>query len=410
MKKWHLYTSLILLASSVVLGSWRSQSKVSKNEGLNEVQIIEPDNQKVRDDVILISINSEAQESMGSIKLVVAGTYGTSVLKPTEKKAKWYFEIPPSISRRAGVIDWKLVDDQKIIQSGQFQLTSMTQNVGQLENYLGPRSIVASERDYTMLVAIPTDTLDNLLPDDTQLFMNHQFKSQIIKSPTKLKNGFAWQRIAAPLNTGRITVGSTLQNISSKELVADVFPDVAVDFKITVDQDHNYADGNAITTFKSSQITDKHGNIMTDGTLVEFFMNDEYGNYWQTMGSTINGYAFAKAIHPQTPATWNVRAVIQGIAESPELNVTYNSVIDSIPVRLQKEKNIIVGPLTSYLGQIIPDGVQVSIEVDGIKHNQLTENGMVKTTLEGKLDLDETISITALGVTRTFKIGSLENE
>ena len=410
MKNWHLYIGLILLSCSVVLGSWKSKLEVSKNEGFNEIRILEPDNQVVRDDVILISINSEAHKSMGSIKLVVAGTYGTSVLKPTEKKAKWYFEIPPSISRRTGVIDWNLVDDQKVLQSGQFQLTSLTQKLGQLENYLGPHSIVASERDYTMVVAIPTDSLDNLLPDGTTLSLNYQFKNEIVRSPARLNHGFAFQRIPAPLSTGRITVGSTLQNISSKELVADVFPDIAVDFQITVDQDHNYADGNAITTFKSSQITDMHGNIMTDGTLVEFFMGDEYGNYWQTMGSTINGYAFAKALHPQIPATWNVRAVIHGIAESPELNVTYKSVIDSIPVRLQKEKTLIVGPLTSYLGQIIPDGVQVSIEIDGIKHNLLTESGMVKIVHEGKLDLDETINITALGVTKTSKIGSLENE
>ncbi len=412
MKKGYLYICLfLLLVFGMLVSSWHVQTSEPKAQNSISIDIEAPLDQEVHPDGFTILIHSKELSDTETVKLVVSGTYGTTILQPEKSGERWVFSIPPAISTRAGMVEWRLVQHQKTVQSGEFELMPTVKNLGKLENYLGPRSIVASERDYTMQIAIPTDSLDNMLPDRTQLSLNHQFKNQITKTPASLKNGFAWQRIQAPLTTGRITVSSTLQNISSKELVADVFPDVAIDFQIIVDQNHTYADGNEITTFKTSRITDKHGNVMTDGTLVQFFMSDASGTQWQTMGSTINGYAFAKAIHPQTPTTWQVKAVIQGIAESPDLEVTFKSVIEEIPVRLQKDKTLIVGPLTSYLGQIIPDGVQVTIDIEGKNHVLLTENGIVKLPpIQDGIDLNSTVTISALGVTKTSKIASLENE
>ncbi|PRP66229.1 hypothetical protein [Nonlabens agnitus] len=412
MRKLHVYIGLFLLLILSGIGiSWNTMTAViSPSQENEQIQIQEPKDQEVHASGISISVLGAVSVQKENFKLIVSGTYGSTISRPEKKDDKWFFQIPPSISKRAGVVQWDLVLEDLIIQKGEFQLLPDTKNLCALENYLGPRSIVANVRDYTMLVAIPTDSLDNMLPDDTQVFLKHQFKNKINTTPFALEKGFAWQRIPSPLSTGRISTGSTLDQISSTELVADVFPDVAVDFQLSLDQNHSYADGNEISTFKTSQITDEHGNVMTDGTLVKFFMSDANGSQWQTMASTINGYAFAKAIHPQTPTTWTVKALIQGIAESPDLIVTFKSIIDDIPVEMQNNDTIVVGPLTSYLGQIIPDGIQVTIDFQGETQILFTEKGMATITFESAINENAEMTIATLGLTKTSKIGSFEKE
>jgi hypothetical protein len=412
MRKLYLYIGLyLLIILSFLAVSWSSITNLlTPPQEIEQLQFEIPKDQPVNPYGISIFLGQSDSDKFENFKLVISGSFGTTISRPVDRYQSWFFKIPATITKRAGVVQWNLVLDEHVIQNGQFQLLPATQNLGALENYLGPRSIVANVRDYTMLVAIPTDLLDNMLPDGTVVSLNQQFKNQITKTPYSLEKGFAWQRISAPLTTGRMSTGSTLDNISSKELVADVFPDVAVDFQLSLDQNHEYADGNEISTFKTSQIKDEHGNVMTDGTLVKFFMSDASGARWQTIAPTINGFAFAKAIHPQTPTTWNVKALIQGIAESPELKVTFNSIIDTIPIQVRNGTTIVVGPLTSYLGQIIPDGIQVTIGLQGKTQILFTENGMATFILEDANDTDTNVTITTLGLTKTSKIGSLEKE
>lgn len=340
------------------------------------------------------------------IYLIVSGTYGSIILMPEITTKDSIFRIPPVFTKRAGVISYHLVQKGKTIQEGTFKLLPDIQHIGAIETYLGPRSIVANKRDYTMLVSIPTDKLDNMLPDSTQVNLNTQFKNIITTTNHNLSSGFAWKRIAAPLKTGRLSTGSTLQNHSSKELVADVFPDVALDFSITATSNHNYADGNEIITFETTQIKDAHDNIVTDGTLITFFMKDETGAFWQTNASTVNGYALAKALHPQSPSTWKINAAIKGIAQSQEIDQTFTSIIDVIPVTVIQNRNIVVGPLTSYLGQLVQEGIDVSLEINSNSYNLFTKNGEVTFHLkqEDYPKGDYTIIIQTLGHKTTQKI------
>lgn len=314
------------------------------------------------------------------VHLILSGTYGTIVLTPDTSSWETFFSIPPAFTQRAGVVHYFLVQKEQTIQEGTFTLLPNTQELGGVSTYLGPRSIMANERDYTMLVSIPTDKLDNMLPDSTAVHLKTQFKNVITTTNHKLGAGFVWKRIPAPLQTGRISTGSTIKDVSSSELVADIFPDLAQDFTITSTSNHNYADGNEIITFKTSQIKDIHGNTITDGTLVTFSITDSSGSYWQVNATTVNGFAFAKALHPQSPGDWTVRAAITGIAQSDILKVTFMPIIEKIPFTISKDnRNISVGPLTSYLGQLVQDGIEVSLSVNKFdyKTTQLSQDGMV---------------------------------
>lgn len=330
--------------------------------------------QTVQENGIQLSFDTFEMTEIGSIQLLLSGTYGTTRVIPRYNSEKSIIEIPAVLSKHAGIVSYIFLQNGKSIQEGSFQLLPDTTKLGVLENYLGPRSIMANERDYTMLVSIPTDSLDNLLPDNTELQLKTQFKGTIVETPKQLVSGFTWQRIQAPLQKGRLSTGSTLGNISSKELVVDIFPDIPEDFGITTDTHHTFADGNEVITFKTSQIKDSQNNIMTDGTLVTFYIENEQGEYWNTNASTVNGFAFAKALHPQQPGSWKIKGVIKGMAESPEITQSFDPFLTNIPL-IAENRTITIGPLTSYLGQIIQEGITITVTIDGKTTTLLTKNG-----------------------------------
>ena len=370
----------IILTTALLLSFYMPQEKQAISQGTFRIEKIVDTIASAEPRVVRFATYDSVQEA--HLQLILSGTYGTITLSPETTSWDYYFSIPAVFNRNAGKVSYTFLQDHKTIQEGSYLILADTTKLGTLETHLGPRSIVANERDYTMLVSIPTDTLDNILPDGTLVQLKNQFKNTTTASSHPLSSGIAWKRVAAPLQSGRMSTASILNEVSSRELVADIFPDVAQDFSIRASSNHNYADGNEIITFQTSQITDTNGNIMTDGTLVTFSIKDGLGSYWQVKASTVNGYAFAKALHPQSPSTWIISAAITGIAQSEEIRQSFAPIIDTIPVTIKEDRTIIVGPLTSYLGQLVQEGIDVSLSVGGIIYNERTKSGKATFVLK----------------------------
>lgn len=365
--------SLILIAI-VLLFNHGSEKEIINKTIAETTRIVSINDTVVDGHDRIILLENYNNTSIDSVSLLLSGTYGSVMLSPETSNTNSFFRIPARFTKYAGVVDYCLIQHQKVIQKGSFKLLSNTSKLGIIDNYLGPRTIVANERDYTMLVSIPTDHLDNLLPDRTAIKLKTQFQNSIESTSHELAVGFAWKRINAPLKIGRISTGSTLSGHHSKELGADVFPDIATDFSINAQTNHNYADGNETITLRTTQIKDEHNNIITDGTRVTFFIKDTLGGFWQTTSNTVNGFAFAKALHPQTPSIWKIKATIKGITESREIEQVFEPVIAEIPISLSHRK-IVVGPLTSYMGQLVQDGIDVSLRINEIIYHQATNDG-----------------------------------
>lgn len=395
-------TFWVLIVITAVAYSCSEKQEVEKiTIAKNAFKIVTPIDQVVTKNGIEIKFQSYDKKDFELLGFVVSGTYGTTVLKPQMDRDQLVIHIPKVISQHAGVIEWKLIAGETTLGKGSFKLLPNIKQLKTVENYVGPRSIIANKRDYTMLVSIPVDSLDNMLPDQTVVRMSQQFKGDITSTKKEIHSGFAWQRIPSPLTTGRLITGSTLQQISSKELVVDIFPDIAVPFNISKTSNHNYADGNEIVSIHTDQIKDSHGNIMTDGTLVTFFIKDDHDNSWQTTASTVNGYAFAKALHPQTPSAWTVKGVINGMVESAELEIRFKSIIDEIPFSFTENSTVMIGPLTSYLEQLVPDGIPVLLKIDGNDIFLKTKDGMATHTFDTKIMEPNSydIQIKTLGLT-----------
>ena len=310
--------------------------------------------------------------------LYLSNSYGSTVIYPNMASGVINYQIPQSISKKTGVLNWKLLANNSL--SGKLNINSKHE-IASLETYIGPPSIEAGGTDYSMLVVIPTDINDNPLSDSTKVIVKHQFLNNQRHEDVFIKNRIAFKNIYSETKTGRILVSSECLELNSKEYTVNVLPTIPTDFTISYHRNHNYADGNQITTFSTSIIKDKLGNIVSDGTFIEFFINNSSNHILKTSGTTINGIATAKMIHPVHKDTWTVKAFVEGMAESNKIELIYNPIIlDFKSVFSEDNRIITIGPLKSFMNQMVPDGLEVSLSV--YENNKKIQT-LTKSAFEG---------------------------
>ena len=213
------------------------------------------------------------------------------------------------------------------------------------------------------------------------------------------------------LQSGRILVSSECNGINSKELATIVYPSNATNFGITASSAHNFADGNQIITFKSDIIKDEFGNMVTNGTLVTFVIKNENDSYLYTIGTTVNGIAEAKTLHPDKATNWEIQAFVTGAAESNTTEFSFKAAVKDYPVHFSKgNRNIDIGPFESFMKQLIPDGLLLQLDIydaDGIfitSKKTTTKNGACNIFL-GEHFLPEgnyQLKLFAAGITKEF--------
>lgn len=344
-----------------------------------------------------------------SIQLYCANSYGTTLVSPKVVENQLQYTIPTQICSKIGIVNWKLVHNTASL-SGTFSIRSQAKPVS-METYVGPPSIAASEKDFTMLVVIPTDALDNPVKENTEVTVKRQFLANEQQEIIQIKNLIAYQNIYSPTKSGRMLLATECLALNSKEYTVNVMPAISTDFEIFAKRPHEYADGNQITTFTTSILKDEHDNIVSDGSYVEFFITNTKGNILKTAGMTIDGVATAKMIHPDHQETWNVKAVVAGISESNTISVSYKKVIKDFTITFsENNRNIEAGPLRSFMNQLIPDGLQVKLIVS--QHGK-TIKEYIKESRDGFVNFElnpnifsngnYTLEITTAGITKTVK-------
>ncbi|WBL24916.1 hypothetical protein [Zunongwangia sp. HGR-M22] len=307
-----------------------------------------------------------------SFKLYLHHSYSQTILKPKGAENKFSFVLPEFLSSKTGKVKWILLKDKEQVQTGSFEILPKVASKTVIESYFGPRSIQAGDRDYSMLVVVPMDAMDNPLSDSTSVMLHKQFYQEIDSIEIFTNKLMAWRNIMAYRKTGNINVSSTVLGINSIELTTNVFPSNATDFQISSFRNHDFADGNQIAEFTTSEIKDEWGNTISDGTLVSFYIENEAGTILTTRGSSIEGVATAKIIHPDHPDTWQIKGYVTGLAESNEIEISFRQALKDFEVEFSNgNRTIKVGPLQSFMQQLIPDGAVVKLHV--FHQNKLVE-------------------------------------
>ncbi|MFP9116067.1 hypothetical protein ACLI1A_19165 [Flavobacterium sp. RHBU_3] len=314
-------------------------------------------------DKIVFKLNSSGESNEGSPTLVLKSTYGTTVVSATYNKNVLTYTLPDFFSRKTGLVHWKLITDEGVWQQGLFYILPESK-VTHVENYLGPRSMLTGDRHYTMMVAAPTDAYDNPKPEGTPVAIKSQFLENISVTSYPVKDFIAWKRIYSPEKSGKMLTSIACGGEESKETETDVYPNLPVNFKIGYKRNHKFADGNQLTTLATSEIRDKFGNVVADGTLVLFEILTNRGKILKTYGATISGVAEAKILAPERYDSYKVKAFVNGMGESSLIKIDYYPIKVDIEYNFSKGNRVLtVGEINSFMGQMAPDGTLVTIKV-----------------------------------------------
>ena len=312
------------------------------------------------------------------VLLYCSNSYGSSLIKP-EIGETLLFKIPAKIANKSGILRWKLQDGSSPI-FGQVEILPKAEIDG-IETYIGPPSIEAGETDYTMVVTLPTDHLDNPLKDSTKVKIKHQFLDSRKIDDIFTEHGFGYKNLYSYRPSGRMIINTECLGLNSKEFDVNVVPAIPTNFEISTKRIHNYADGNQIATIKTTLIKDRFDNIVSDGTFVTFFITNAAGYKEETSGTTIDGIATAKMIHPDHEDSWNITAYVEGMANSNTISVDFEQAITDFDVSFKENNRIItVGPLKSFMNQFIPNGLNVTII---IYQNEIVINEITEQSVEG---------------------------
>ncbi len=297
-------------------------------------------------------------------QLFIIHSYGKTLLDPTFEKGNYIFKLPENYSKKTGDVSWFLINSNETKNSGTFEILANDATKTVIENYLGPRTILAGGKEFTMMVTVPTDSLDNPKKENTEVLLKHQFLQNVTNLNIKTKNFIAWYDIFSPIKSGKMLISSECDKIETKEIETEIYPNLATNFTINYSRNHEFADGNQITHFTTSVIKDQFGNTVSDGTLVSFIIKTKNNLILKTFGTTINGIASAQNLHPDHQEVYSVKGFITGMAESNSLVINYKPILSTFNYAFSNNnRTITVGPIKSFMNQLVPDGIKVILKI-----------------------------------------------
>ncbi len=353
------------------------------------------------------------------LRLLLTNTFGSALIHGVRSGEMVTYAFPKNFYRTSGRCEWQLLYLGREMAKGVVQIEPSVPEKPHLETYFGPRSVIAGETDFSMLVVVPTDAYDNPLPNGTQTRIRAQFQDNIEENKVPTKDFIAWKNIYSKTKTGRILVGASCMETDSKELTTIIHPTLSEDFEIRAERNHNFADGNQIVRFFTDQLRDRYGNIVADGTLVDFMVVDSKGALLRTIGTTVNGMANANMLHPSKKEQWQITAYVTGAAKSNTISLSFAPAIAHLPIVLSEGgREVRVGPILSFMEQRVPDGIEIKMAVNTsegelmMERQTTSKNGMGIFLLEKAYFNTGTyrVTITAAGHTETISIQLDENE
>lgn len=315
-------------------------------------------------DTINLKFEINASNENSNVTLLLTNAFGSSIIMPKVNNKELTFPIPEGFCQKAGPCAWTLIKGGNTLLLGKFTILPKTKDKPTIETYFGPRSITAGEMDYSMLISVTTDIYDNVFPEGTALTFKSQFLDKVSETKVLSKDLISWKNISTTKKSGRILVSTSIKNVNSKELTTIIFPSLAESFKIKAKRNHTYADGNQIVNLSTDVIKDQYGNIISDGTIVTFKIENKKGAFLNTKAPTINGISKATILHPAEPEAWKITAFVTGAAASNTINIKFKRAIEDFNVKFSSGNRIInIGPFNSFMGQLIPDGILVQLNI-----------------------------------------------
>ena len=344
-------------------------------------------NQRIAGDNSIVYFQTETDAYQDhTLRLVVFHNFGISTYLKKVENCFVGFDLSQSLTEQSGELSLRLYADTELIAQELFIISTDTTQLPLLDALCGPRQILTGGEDHTALVSTTLDSLDNPWPEGTPTRFDYVFKNTVKTAIKNSKPLYTYQIFYSDNESGNAVISVQSQKGTHSEFDLTLHPNFPQDFLIKSDRDHYYADGKQVTEINTSRIVDRFGNVTSDGTIVNFIIEAK-GHPFQTgIGRTINGVATLKIPAPLSPITWNVSAQINQFAKSDEIAINYQKSISPFSAKELSSKRIEVGPITSFIGQLVPDHTHVDLHIfqNGELHQIITaftKNGIARADL-----------------------------
>ncbi len=328
---------------------------LSKDEGVVEQPRISANVGHLNIPDTLIAGSHYCFTSKGSCDIIIKQSWGVTVL---HQSANDEICLADSLISTSGLYEVVRICDGQVVNSKVFTVIPRAP-FGPLETYVGSKSITADGgKHWAMITAIPVDSLDNPTSDRTEVVINLSRPSgQVVKLNQVTENFITFYKIYSGYKTGKTIIGARASTSISQEKEILEEPGYPSDFTISSHNVFPFADSRQYFQVKTTLIKDIYGNIVKDGTLIDYVVFDEDGTMRQLHAYTISGVAILNVQNPMLQGEVRIQASVYGDVLSNSISVYFSANIEEIPIYYSVEDDeIIVGPLVGRLGQYLNDG------------------------------------------------------
>ncbi len=289
--------------------------------------------------------------------LRISNAIGSTLISAEKENSDYYFEVPPLYCKISGALDWCLDN-----HCGSINILPLDK-VASIESYIGPTTVIAGQQQSYMAVAMAKDIFGNLCPNDVPIILKSNYKGSSDLTQLQIKNGLVYKYGSSGEHIGNKAMTFQGDSMSTtKEYNVEVGPAKALPFKMFSTREHDKADGNSLVSLSTNEIKDEFGNIIANGSLVRFSISGKK-SYSYVDAYTIDGKAKCQILHPTKSDVWMLSAQISDSAKSNQITHNFDSALQQLPITINAEKIVNIGPMTSYLGQYIPDGFPIKLRL-----------------------------------------------
>ena len=293
--------------------------------------------------------------------LLLNQKFGNQILpiQKTEQGYKAFLNKEQNII--AGQLEFTLIAQGQVIDQKSIYVEGL-QAEDKIEAYAGPKTVFATDVQKSMIVAIPRDRYGNAMETRALADFSAQHENGTKIQHQSASNNLINYMIIPNLKTsGKILIGGTSGEafIPEQEIKIESGAPFQVDFE--VEKIYPYADERQNVHIKTGIVKDAANEMVADGSMLTFIVQDQTGKQSMYQGFTVSGIANIYLQNPAAPTQWSIR-IEEDKAPNPKvLTLNFSTNVNEIPFRIE-EQVLKVGPIKGALNQLIPDGSILQLE------------------------------------------------
>lgn len=293
-------------------------------------------------------------------QVVFEGVWGQLVQDKILQKGDNDIIISPAINTKTGLASIYFTSDTFRTERVYVEILPGP-SASAIPIYTGPKSIWIDGIQRSMIAAIPIDTFGNALADQTKVrFNSRTINSKTLRANEKSKHMIAPYTFYSDKKANDYLVGVSGDGFQAMEQTVSSVPFLPRTLLLDLVQHIPYADDRQFTSLRTRPIRDRAGNVLPDGTLIEFYIHSDKGTISKYKSFTIDGVASVSIKNPSYETVWEIKASLAASYFSNTIKLFYGKAIKDLRYSFDSSSKILtVGPLISYLGQLVSNETQV---------------------------------------------------